>query len=118
MAELLSEQVAKVLRLPVERVQRDASIYDLGMDSLMAVELHMAVEEHFHIHVPVMAVTEGASIRALAGRIAGLIASRGSAGTSAQPARSQVVEGLAARHGESLGDEEIEAFLAGVEARR
>ena len=85
----------------------------------MAVELHMAVEEHFHIHVPVMAVTEGASIRALAGRIAGLIASRGhAAGTSAQPERSQVVEGLAARHGESLGDEEIEAFLAGMEARR
>ena len=65
--ELLSEQVAKVLRLPVDRVERDASIYDLGMDSLMAVELHMAVEEQFHIHVPVMAVTEGASIRALAG---------------------------------------------------
>ena len=57
--ELLAEQVAKVLRLPVERVERNASIYDLGMDSLMAVELHMAVEEHFHIHVPVMAVTEG-----------------------------------------------------------
>ena len=119
--DLLSEQVAKVLRLPVERVERDASIYDLGMDSLMAVELHMAVEEHFHVHVPVMAVTEGASIRALAGRIAGLIASRGNAaaaGASDQSARSQVVEGLAARHGESLGDEEIEAFLAGMEARR
>ena len=37
---------------------------------------------------------------------------------SDRPFRSQVVEGLAARHGESLGDEEIEAFLAGVEARR
>ena len=115
--DLLSEQVAKVLRLPIERVERDASIYDLGMDSLMAVELHMAVEEQFHIHVPVMAVTEGASIRALAGRIAGQLASRGNSGSGAQPARSQVVEGLAARHGESLDDEEIEAILAGMEAR-
>ena len=114
--ELLTEQVAKVLRLPVERVERDASIYDLGMDSLMAVELHMAVEEHFHIHVPVMAVTEGASIAALAGRIAAQLGSRAAAAGGAS-ARSQVVEGLAARHGESLDDEEIEAFLAGMEAR-
>ena len=115
--DLLTEQVAKVLRLPVERVERNASIYDLGMDSLMAVELHMAVEEHFHIHVPVMAVTEGASITALAGRIAGQLGNRGSAAAGGRTARSQVVEGLAARHGESLDDEEIEAFLAGMEAR-
>ena len=115
---LLTEQVAKVLRLPVERVERNASIYDLGMDSLMAVELHMAVEEHFHVHVPVMAVTEGASIAALAGRIARQLGSRGSAAAGASAARSQMVEGLAARHGESLGDDEIEAFLAGMEARR
>ena len=115
--ELLAEQVAKVLRLPVERVERNASIYDLGMDSLMAVELHMAVEEHFHIHVPVMAVTEGASIAALAGRIAGQLGSRAAAAAGEANAASRVVEGLAARHGESLDDEEIEAFLAGMEAR-
>ena len=116
---LLTEQVAKVLRLPVERVERNVSIYDLGMDSLMAVELHMAVEEQFHIHVPVMAVTEGASITALAGRIAVQLGSRGvaTAGEGDANARSQVVERLAARHGESLDDEEIEAFLAGMEAR-
>ena len=111
---LLAEQVAKVLRLPVERVERHASIYDLGMDSLMAVELHMAVEEQFHIHVPVMAVTEGASVTALAGRIARQLGSRAAAGT---PARSQMAERLAARHGESLGDEEIEAFLASMGPR-
>ena len=115
--ELLAEQVAKVLRLPVERVERNASIYDLGMDSLMAVELHMAVEEHFHIHVPVMAVTEGASIAALAGRIAGQLGSRAGVAAGGASAASRVVEGLAARHGESLDDEEIEAFLAGMEAR-
>lgn len=115
---LLTEQVAKVLRLPVERVERNASIYDLGMDSLMAVELHMAVEEHFQIHVPVMAVTEGASIAALAGRIARQLGSRGGGAAGDPPARSQMVEELAARHGESLSDEEIEAFLAGMEGRR
>ena len=115
--DLLTEQVAKVLRLPVQRVERNASIYDLGMDSLMAVELHMAVEEQFHIHVPVMAVTEGASIAALAGRITGQLGNRGSVAAGGLPAKAQVVEGLAARHGESLSDEEIEAFLAGMGAR-
>ena len=60
-----------MLRLPVERIERNASIYDLGMDSLMAVELHMAVEERFNVHVPVMTVTGSASITQLAGSIAG-----------------------------------------------
>ena len=115
--ELLADQVAKVLRLPVERVERDASIYDLGMDSLMAVELHMAVEEQFQVHVPVMAVTEGASIAALSGRIAEQLGSRARSAAAERSAAAQMAKRLATRHGESLGDEDIEAIVAGMKAR-
>ena len=112
---LLSEQVAKVLRLPVERIERNASIYDLGMDSLMAVELHMAVEERFNVHVPVMTVTGSASITQLAGSIAGQLGSRG-ATAAAGPAEPSVVERLAARHGESFSADEIDDVIEGIGA--
>ena len=112
---LLSEQVAKVLRLPVERIERNASIYDLGMDSLMAVELHMAVEERFNVHVPVMTVTGSASITQLAGSIAGQLGSRGATAATG-PAEPSVVERLAARHGESLSADEIDDVIEGIGA--
>ena len=110
---LLSEQVAKVLRLPAERLDLDTSIYDLGMDSLMAVELHMAVEEQFNVHVPAMAMTEGMSITQLAGRIAGQLRGRGAAAPE-----SDLMAKLALRHGESLDAEEIDRFIASMNAPR
>ena len=113
---LLTEQVAKVLRLPAERLDPETSIYNLGMDSLMAVELHMAVEEQFNIHVPVMVVTEGVSIAQLAGRIAGQLRGRG-ATTPAAP-ESDLIRRLASRHGESLDTEEIDRFIDGVNVPR
>ena len=110
---LLSEQVAKVLRLPAERLDLDTSIYDLGMDSLMAVELHMAVEEQFNVHVPAMVMAEGMSITQLAGRIAGQLRGRGAAAPE-----SDLMEKLALRHGESLDAEEIDRFIASMNAPR
>jgi hypothetical protein len=40
------------------------------MDSLMAVELRMAVEQRFGLTIPVMALSDGVTLTALAGRMA------------------------------------------------
>lgn len=69
LVELVAEQVASVLRLPADRLETDRSIFDMGMDSLMALELRMAIEERFGVELPVMAMSEGASIARLAERI-------------------------------------------------
>ena len=80
--ELLAEQIAKVMRTSTDKLDVTRSVYDLGMDSLMAVELHMGIEERFGINIPVMAVTEGASIGTLGARIA---AQLGGSGPSRRP---------------------------------
>ena len=67
---LLLEQMATVLRLPASKIGVAASIYDLGMDSLMAVELLTAIQSRFGIRIPTAAMTEGLTVAQIAARIA------------------------------------------------
>jgi acyl carrier protein len=67
--ELVAEQVGAVLRIPAERLNTEMSVFELGMDSLMAMELRVAIEERFGIDLPAMAIAEGITISRLADRI-------------------------------------------------
>jgi hypothetical protein len=55
------------------------------MDSLMAVELRLAVEQRFGLTVPLLALSEGATINALAGRMVRSVLAGGQAGTADPP---------------------------------
>lgn len=50
--EAVIEILARQLLLPVEEIARDASVDDLGLDSLGKVEAIFALEERFDIQVP------------------------------------------------------------------
>jgi len=109
---LLIEQMATVLRLPAEKIGGDASIYDLGMDSLMAVELLMAIEARFGISFPDTAVTESGTVAKIAGRIASQLSNNGQGGEAAQrDEQLEAVTALIARHGESPSLDEVEEFV-------
>ncbi|WP_420142776.1 SDR family NAD(P)-dependent oxidoreductase [Sphingomonas sp.] len=66
---LLVEEVARIMKLAPERVEAQRPLAELGMDSLMAVELRLAVEQRFGISIPLLALSEGATLAAMAGRI-------------------------------------------------
>ena len=68
-SELLVKEVARILKLSPERVDARAALGEFGMDSLMAVELRLAVEQRFGITIPVLALSEGATIAVLAQRV-------------------------------------------------
>ncbi len=68
-ADILAEEVAQILRLPVSDIDLDGSIDSLGMDSLMALELRMSIESRYRVELPVMAITSGTNIRVLAHRL-------------------------------------------------
>ena len=70
LTELLAEEVARVMRMPVSAIAPHRPLAELGMDSLMAVELRLAVEQRFGLSVPVLALSDGATLTALAGRMA------------------------------------------------
>lgn len=68
-AGILAEEVGQVLRLAPEKIDRNKPVFDLGMDSLMALELKLSMEDRFRIDVPVMALSDGGSINKLAEQV-------------------------------------------------
>ena len=95
---LLVEEVARIMKLAAERVEPQRPLAELGMDSLMAVELRLAVEQRFGISIPLLALSEGATLTAMAGRIV-----RGLGGEGEAPAdeKAQMAERLARYEGTS-----------------
>jgi hybrid polyketide synthase / nonribosomal peptide synthetase FtdB len=69
-AASLRQIVARVLRLPLERVEPDRPLTRMGLDSLMALELRNHAETELGVTLPVVSLLRGPSIAELAGRIA------------------------------------------------
>lgn len=96
--EMVAGQVGNVLRIPPDRLDMETSIFDMGMDSLMALELRMAIEENFGIELPAMVISEGASITRLAERIREHLI--GGSGETAES--SDMVAEVLTRHAENI----------------
>ncbi|MBU9401231.1 type I polyketide synthase [Burkholderia multivorans] len=108
-AATLQSQIARILHMMPDRIALDKSVLDMGMDSLMGMELGLAVEEAFEVKLSVMAIAEGASVMTLAGRIVDAIgASVVNGGEPVGDSVKETIEALAAKH---AIDVEVRAFL-------
>jgi phthiocerol/phenolphthiocerol synthesis type-I polyketide synthase C len=103
----LRAHIARILHMSPERIEADRSVLDLGMDSLMGMELGMAVEESFGVKLSIMAIAEGATVHTLAVRIVDLLGERDGAGESASSAADEQVAALAARHALDEGEARV-----------
>lgn len=65
LCDALKKEVGEILHVSPERIEDDRSLYDLGMDSLMGMELVAAVEARFGVTLPVMALSEGLTVARL-----------------------------------------------------
>ena len=98
-AGMLAGEVAAILRLPPEAVPCARSLHDLGLDSLMAVELGLALEKRFGVTLPAMLINDNPTVERIADRVyAGLFGEGAADETSAQ---TQLVQSMAAQHAES-----------------
>ncbi|UTF51197.1 SDR family NAD(P)-dependent oxidoreductase [Desulfomicrobium sp. ZS1] len=68
LSECIAEEVASILRIPSGRLALTTPVADFGMDSLMAVELGIALEERFGLETPTISLSGGASITTIAER--------------------------------------------------
>ena len=89
-----------MLRLTADKIDLGKSVFDLGMDSLMALELKLGIEDRFGIEIPVMALSEGGNVTSLSAQIVGQI--RGE-DTSDQFAGD--VQSIISRH---INDDDVE----------
>jgi acyl carrier protein len=67
--------IAKYLDIPVEKVEEDARLVDLGVDSLDALELIFEIEEEFKVTVPEERLPELETVRAVCEKVEALQAS-------------------------------------------
>ena len=101
---ILTQEISQILRLPIEKVDQKCSIYDLGMDSLMGMELLLAIEEQFNTKLPLMSLTEGGSIQKIAEKIHAKLSD------TAIPDHDDTIESLVSKHGTVMSDDELDRF--------
>lgn len=119
--EMLLAEVGHILRLPADKLSADKSVFDLGMDSLMGMELVLAIEERFKVRLPVMALTEGATVSRIAEKIvAHLHPQESVAAPTEQELKQQSIAAVVKKHGSDMTDAELAqlaAHLSAEEAR-
>ncbi|QQC67569.1 type I polyketide synthase [Paraburkholderia ginsengisoli] len=99
--ETLQAQIARILHMSPEKIETSRSILDMGMDSLMGMELGMAVEESFQVKLSIMTMAEGATVHSLAQRIVESIQTQDEA---AEPnGMAAQVAAVAAQHALDVG---------------
>jgi acyl transferase domain-containing protein/acyl carrier protein len=95
--ETLQAQIARILHMSPEKIDMDRSVLDMGMDSLMGMELGMAVEESFEVKLSVMTLAEGATVQSLAKKIVEAVLEKQGDASQVTTVEMQVAT-LAAQH--------------------
>lgn len=90
------------------------------MDSLMGMELGMAIEECFEVKLPVMMLAEGATVRSLAQKIAESVRAGATDGQEAGAASDveQQLASLSAIHGSEISSDELQRMAREMTANR
>jgi acyl carrier protein len=114
---MIQDELAQILRLDPDKIPLSKSVYDLGLDSLMGVELITALEARFGVRLPVMAISEDSTIDRLALRLIGLLKSeQGSdqrldrGADAAMDNTIEAIAAVAAQHATDTSQKEIEAL--------
>ncbi|WP_298290578.1 type I polyketide synthase [Thiomonas sp.] len=111
-AAALTEEVAAILRMPAAQIARDRALHDLGLDSLMAVELGLALEKRLGVSLPPMLISDNPTVDRIAGHVfAALFDAQNEHGEPVS-ATTQLVQQLAEQHASSELDPETIQALA------
>jgi acyl carrier protein len=78
-AEALTTAVATTLRIDRERISQQHTLYELGVDSLVGLELRNALETRFGVEIPTNIHLEELTIQQAAERLTELISRSGTA---------------------------------------
>ncbi len=65
-AEMLAQELSRILLIAADKIDLNRSVYDIGLDSLMGVELMVAIEARFGVNIPVMVLSDAPTLSKLA----------------------------------------------------
>ncbi|WP_395677179.1 type I polyketide synthase [Inquilinus sp.] len=108
-AETMLAEIGRILRMPPADIDGDRPFAELGMDSLMGLELDAAMQSRYGIDLPFLSIGAGLTLNELSGRI--VVRLRGGA-AAAPEAQTPTEEGqLLARHLETDLEEDTAVLV-------
>ncbi|HQS99331.1 MAG TPA: SDR family NAD(P)-dependent oxidoreductase [Thiobacillus sp.] len=114
--QLVVQEVAEILAMAPDRIAPARPLHDLGLDSLMAVELALGLEQRLGIQLPVMMLNESPSVEKITRRIVEtLLGDADEADTGGDAADAMVLQ-LARQHGESMAPADRQEIVEGARA--
>lgn len=75
--DIIIDEIAQVLRLPAKEIDRHRPLAEIGMDSLMMLELRATVESALLIELPMMSLANGITPADVARRVAPIVLGTG-----------------------------------------
>jgi len=116
--DLLRAEVAEILRMAPDKIDPDRSVYDLGLDSLMGVELVLAIESRFGIQLSVMTLSESATISKLADKLISQLKPTvaGDEDPAPQTSTAALVQHVATQHATIVDSNTINLFATEMDA--
>ncbi len=117
LARILQAEVAELLCLPEGRPALDASIAAEGMDSLLAMELGLAVDQKFSLDGFTIPLSENTSVLDLARILHPVILSRnnGGSGPDAGDDATHLIDSFSRQHGAGLSNSMKKELRAALE---
>lgn len=108
---ILRTEIGEILRMAPDKIDPTRSIYDMGLDSLMGVELVVAVESRFGIRLPVMALSETPTVAKLAEKVIAQLRDARSAESPGADGFAQQVQQAVLQHAPDVAHEAVEQFV-------
>ena len=113
---LVRGEVAGILRIAPERIESTDSLLDMGMDSLMAVELATSIESRLDIRLSALALSGSPSVASIVERIQRLLqAADGAAAATTDGNLAAHVSLVASQHVEELSAEHAAAMAREID---
>jgi len=108
---MIKHEVGEILRVAPDKIDANRSLYDMGLDSLMGVELVLALESRFGIRLSVMALSATPTIAKLAERM--IVQLKGASEVSEE---QQQVEQVASQHGAEISAEAVASLVKEIQS--
>lgn len=116
--QALVDEISRVLRLPKDRLNADAPLVAQGMDSLMAVELALAIEQKFDLTGYSLSLAESSTVKDLAASLYAHIRNSAGLKTGSDDSDAAMVRALEKKHGFTLSDQNLESVVQSMKDKR
>jgi acyl carrier protein len=117
-AALVAIEVARILRLSADEVDIARPLDEMGMDSLMSLELRMSIEKRFGVELPIVAISSGVNVNDLASRLIADLNSGNAEANGEKPRAGNLEQQLIMQHAPAdVGLNELMAVTESIEQR-